>query len=70
MKLATGRVVGGKVVIEGEPLQEGATVTVLAHEDNETFELGPQEEAELLHAIEQVKNGKFVDGDEFFGRLR
>ena len=30
MRIATGRVISGKVVVEGEPLTEGATVTVLA----------------------------------------
>jgi hypothetical protein len=70
MKLATGRVVGGKVVVEGEPLKEGSTVTLLAQEDDETFELGPREEALLLDTIEAVKKGDFVDGDEFLRKLQ
>ena len=70
MKLATGRVVGGKVLVEGEPLKEGTTVTLLAQEDDETFELGPSEEALLLDTIQSVKRGDFVDGDEFLRNLR
>ena len=38
MQLATGIVVEGKVVLEGEPLSEGTVVTILAREANETFE--------------------------------
>ena len=34
MRIATGRVVDGKVIVDGEPLKEGATVTVLTP-DNE-----------------------------------
>ena len=30
--------------VEGEPLTEGATVTVLAPDDDETFDLTPEEE--------------------------
>ena len=33
MKVATGRVVGGKVVLECEPLTEGSVVTVVARDD-------------------------------------
>ena len=39
MKIATGTVVDGKVVVEGEILPEGSTVTILLREDNEAFEL-------------------------------
>ncbi len=69
MRVTTGKVVSGKVVVEGEPLVEGATVTVLAPEDQPTFELGPNEEAELLKAIDQVRRGEVVDGDELLNEL-
>lgn len=69
MKMATGKVVGGKVVVEGEPLEEGSTVTVLAREGDETFELGPREEAELLKAIEEGERGDYVDGDDYLRSL-
>jgi len=35
MKVASGRVVAGRIVVEGEPLEEGCTVTVLAPERDE-----------------------------------
>lgn len=69
MRVTTGKVVSGKVVVEGEPLAEGVTVTVLAPEGQPTFELGPHEEAELLEAIDQVRRGEVVDGDELLNEL-
>ena len=48
------RVSTGKVAVEGPPLEEGATVTILGPEDAETFELGPAEEAALLAAIAEA----------------
>ena len=38
MKIATGRIVEGKVVLEGEPLAERSVVTVVARED-EAFDV-------------------------------
>ena len=54
MKLVTGKVIGGKIEFEGDPLDEGSIVTVLARENDETFELSPAEVAELLLAIEEA----------------
>ena len=41
MKVATGKVIGGKVVVDDTVLVEGSTVTVLAREDDESFEVTP-----------------------------
>lgn len=70
MRVTTGKVVGGRVVVEGEPLAEGATVTVMIPEDEQGFELGPEEEAELLAAMDQIRRGEVVDGDELIRELR
>lgn len=70
MKVATGRVVGGKVVLEGEPLAEGSVVTVVAREDDETFEVSPEEERALLEAIAQADRGQVVSWDELREQLR
>ena len=53
MKIATGRIVGGKVVLEGASFEEGTSVTVLAR-DEEGVTLTPDEEAELLLAIAEA----------------
>jgi hypothetical protein len=70
MKVATGRVVGGKVVLEGEPLPEGSVVTVVAREDDETFEVSPEEERALLEAIAQADRGQVVSWEQLREQLR
>ena len=70
MQLATGTVVGGKVVVEGDPLPEGAVVTILAREADETFEVPHELEAELLESIAQADRGETISAEEMLERLR
>ena len=70
MQLATGIVIGGKVVVEGVPLPEGTVVTVLARDANETFEVPPELEAELLESMAQADRGETISADEVIERLR
>jgi hypothetical protein len=58
MKVITGKVIAGRIVIEGEPLEEGATVTVLAPERDEAFALDAQAEAALLAAMAEADRGE------------
>ena len=69
MKIITGHVVNGTIVVEGEKLEEGTKVTVLTKEDDETFQLSPQDEAELLMALDQANRGDVVSGDELLRQL-
>lgn len=69
MRIATGKVVSGKVVIEGEPLEEGATVTVLAPDGQEPFEISEEQETALLQAIEEAERGATVAGAELLREL-
>jgi hypothetical protein len=70
MKVATGRVVEGKVVLEGEPWAEGSVVTVVARDDEETFDVTPEEERALLEAIAQADRGQVVSWEELREQLR
>jgi hypothetical protein len=70
MKVATGRVVEGKVVLEGEPLTEGSVVTVVARDDEETFDVSPEEERALLEAMAQADRGQVVSWEELREQLR
>ena len=69
MRVSTGKVVEGKVVVEGLPLEEGAVVTVLARESDETFRLSPEEEEELLLSIEEADRGETVSLEEVLAKL-
>jgi len=53
MGITRGRVVGGQIIVEGEPLKEGSTVTILFPEER-TFELNEADEAALLAAIAEA----------------
>ena len=70
MRIATGKVVQGKVEVDGSSLEEGSTVTVLVAEEDETFELTPDEEAALVESLRQAAQGQFVDADALLRDLR
>jgi len=70
MKVATGKVVGGKIVVEGEPLAEGSVVTVVAREDDEAFDVSPEEEKMLLAALAQADRGEVISWEELREQLR
>jgi hypothetical protein len=69
MQVATGIVVGGKVIVEGLDLAEGETVTVLTQESEQEVHLSPEEEAELLQAIAEADRGETISAEELFARL-
>ena len=68
MRIATGKVVQGKLELDGDALEEGATVTV--PELDETFELTPDEEAALEESLKQAAEGRFVDAETLLRELR
>jgi len=55
--------VGGHVIVDGDPLEEGSTVTVLIS-DESSFTLSDEEEAALLQAIAEADSDDLVDGDD------
>jgi hypothetical protein len=69
MKIATGKVVGGKVVVDGAALEEGASVTVLARGGENGFTLSPEEEAELLLSIAEADRGDIISAEELLAKL-
>ena len=70
MQITVGTVVDGKIVVEGDPLPEGTVVTILAREADETFEVPPNLEAELLESIAQADRGETISAEELLERLR
>ncbi|HXH38630.1 MAG TPA: hypothetical protein VNN08_08375 [Thermoanaerobaculia bacterium] len=69
MKIITGTVLDGRIVVEGERFNEGEQVTVLRREENETFQVSAYEKRELLQSIAQAKRGEFVDADALLAEL-
>ena len=70
MRVTSGRVIAGKVEIEGEPLAEGTEVTVLALDGDQGFQLDAEAEAELLESIAEADRGQTVDSDVVLRGLR
>ena len=70
MQISTGTVIGGKVVVEGIPLVEGAVVTVLSREAEQPFSLSMHDEQELLAAMAEVERGEFISAEELLESLR
>ena len=70
MQVTTGTVVGGKVVVEGVPLVEGAVVTVLSREPEEPFALSVEDEDELLAAMAAIVRGEFISAEELLESIR
>jgi hypothetical protein len=69
MKIATGKVVGGKVIVEGAEFEEGSSVTVLARDNESGVTLTPDEEAELLLAVAEADRGELVSAEEVLAKL-
>jgi hypothetical protein len=70
MQIASGTIVGGKVVVDGLSLPEGTIVTVLARGDEVAVRLPPQQEAELLDALEEADREEGISAEKLFTRLR
>ena len=69
MQIASGKVVGGRVELDAE-LPEGASVTVIARDADESFEVDEATERMLLDAIAQCDSGRTVSLDKVLSDLR
>lgn len=63
MRITSGKVVSGQIVVEGEPLPDGAIVTVLTRDVEESFDLDAATEAELLLSIAEADRGELIPAD-------
>ncbi len=69
MRIASGKVVDGRVELDAD-LPEGASVTVLALEGDETFEADAETEKMLLEAIAQCDQGQTTAITDLLAELR
>jgi hypothetical protein len=69
MQIASGKVVDGQVVVEGE-LPEGSDVTLLAFDGEEEFHVGAELEAVLLESIAQGQRGETISAQELLREMR
>jgi hypothetical protein len=69
VQIASGKVIDGRVVVEAE-LPEGAEITLLALDGEETFEVDAELEAVLLESFAQSERGETISAEELFRELR
>ncbi|HRH88226.1 MAG TPA: hypothetical protein PLO41_15370 [Rubrivivax sp.] len=70
MRVTTGTVVAGKVVLDDPSFAEGTDVLVVTREPEQTIRLSPQELAGLEAGLAEADRGETISGDELFARLR
>jgi len=70
MLITTGKVQGGTIKLDEPNLPEGAVVTVLDPEGDETFELAQTEEAKLLAAIAEADRDNVVSAAHVLEQIR
>ena len=70
MQFITGTVVDGKVIVIGDALPEGTVVTILAREQDESFEVPLDLEPELRESLAQSAQRETISAQEMIERLR
>jgi hypothetical protein len=70
MRVTSGKVVSGQIVVEGEPLPDGSVVTVLARDVDESFELDATAEANLLLSLAEADRGQLIPAEEVLRTFR
>jgi len=69
MLITTGHVQNGTIEVDHTTLPEGAKVTILIPEDDETFEVSPEAEAALLLAIDEAGRGDSISASVLLQEL-
>ena len=70
MQIATGTVIDGKIVLEGVPLVEGATVAVLTREPDDMRSLSDEDEDALVAAMSEIERGEFISAEQLLESIR
>ena len=69
MRIATGTVVDGKIVVNDPEFKDGTDVFILTREREGDVRLSPEELADLEAGITEADRGELIPGEEFFARL-
>ena len=70
MRVATGTVISGKVILDDSVIADGTTVYVLTKDTYDAPKLSPEELAELEAGLAEADRGDMISGKEFFKHLR
>ena len=69
MRVATGTVVAGQVVLDDAEFIDGTHVVVVSRDREDEVCLSAEELAELEAGIAEADRGETISGDELFVRL-
>ncbi len=69
MRVASGKVVGGQVVYEGD-LPDGAEVTLIADDDERGFAVDAELKAVLLRSIAECDRGEKISAEQLLRELQ
>jgi hypothetical protein len=69
MRVASGKVVGGRIVCEGD-FPDGTEVTVIGDDLEAGFDVDPELKAVLLQAIAECDRGEKISADELLRELQ
>lgn len=70
MKIVTGKIVDGQIVVEGTPFDEGAIVTIFSRDGDEPFSLNAEQEAELLLSMDEADRGDLISASDLLKSLQ
>ena len=70
MRVATGTIVAGQVVLDNAEFSDGTHVVVVSRERGGEVRLSAEELAELEAGIAEADRGETIPGEELFARLR
>jgi predicted transcriptional regulator len=70
MRVATGTVISGKVVLDGPVIADGTDVYVLTRDASDAAVLSDDELAELEAGLAEADRGDMIAGDAFLADLR
>jgi hypothetical protein len=71
MYVMSGKVVDGKIVVEGAELAEGTRVKVMmCEDDDEPVVLSDAQREALLRSVQQADRGELIDARAFLEQLR
>ena len=69
MRVTSGKVVSGQIIVEGT-LPDGLMVTVLARDQDETFELDAAAEVALVLSLAEADRGELIPVEEVLRTFR
>jgi predicted transcriptional regulator len=70
MRVATGTVVAGQVVLDDSEFVDGTHVVVISRDREDEVCLSAEELADLEAGVAEADRGETISGDELFARLR